>query len=316
MTISRRSLTAAFLSASVGLRLATTGASAQLGTQPKIGDPKFAFDTWFGSGTPVDDYIHYPPLSAGRASYFVMLNDSDRAEAIVGNFHDLDGGGISHSYENVHEIGQSQFVPDGAGVGPLARFGILLHQQGSFGVRAWASPGVSNQQYSSGQVIVMDRLVMGEMMGMQLFKETIVVTDSAARYPIVPTDMHLGPHSSDEDWRQYPGGVSMHQSGLDLQSPPVPGNWSVYGNTSGISVTFEDPQPIGEVADLIGSMLPLGELEWSAWIPRTPITPWQIRLHHFRAHDSGAQYLSAQFIDGDQDTGTVTRFALTASVAT
>ena len=105
----------------------------------------------------------------------------------------------------------------------------------------------------------------------------------------------------------------MHQNGFDLRTPPVAGSWSMYGTGDEVSVQLDQPQSLQDNSVLVASMLPLGELEWSAWIPASPITPWRIRLSLFRASASGAHYLSAQFVEGDEQTGIVSRFHLTTA---
>jgi len=275
-----------------------------------IGDPQAAFDAWFGPGTNIDGFIRYPPVAVGRASYDVQFDGEGRAAMIVGNFHDLAGGGIPHVLTNTHEIGQSQFVPPGALAGPMARFGSYLQEPGVFGVRAWSNTAIPGMNGSAGHVIVMDRLMRGDIFGEMLFKETIVTTESDALQPIVPTDTHLGPHSSRDAWEQYPGGILLHQMGFDLQTPPLPGSWTISGDRPSIQVRLDQPLYMRDAALLIGSMLPASELEWSAWISVTPITSWQIRLHQFRAFDTGDQFLVAQFVDGYEAKGQVALFEL------
>jgi hypothetical protein len=304
--ISRRRLLAAGMVVPLGVGGATGRVCAQTGTQPKIGDSQASFDAWFGPGTGVEGFIHYPPVAAGRASYDVSFDQDGQAQTIVGNFHDLAGGGIPHLFANTREIGQSQFVPVDANAGRMARFGSYLHEIGVFGVRGWSRADSAGM----GNVIVLDRLVRGDTPDEMLFKETIVTTESEALQPIVPTDTHLGPHSLRDVWEQYPGGVLLHQTGLDLQTPPVPGSWTISGDRPSIRVQLEQPLSMRDAAFLVGSMLPAAELEWSAWIPVTPITSWQLRLHQFRALDTGDQYLIAQFVDGYEAKGQVTRLDL------
>ena len=305
MPITRRHFLVSGASLALGIPLAT---HAFQGDQPRIGDKRGDFDAWFGHGTENGRFISYPPLSAGRASYHVAYDEDWRAETIVGDFNHLAGGGITFDES---EIGQSQYVPADAVSGAVFQFGLYLMQTGFYGLRSWQSPQLAANTGGSSTITVLDRIV-SESPGSAHFKETMITTSSEEVHSIVPTGEHIGPHSDREDWIAYPGGLQEAQGGGIVVNPPVPGNWMI-GFASNVQANLETPLPTSDAAALIGSMLPPSELLWTSWYGTSPVTNTQVRLHQFRANDTGKQFLAAQFVNGDEESGTVTEFHLVNS---
>lgn len=298
MSVSRRKFLAAAASLPLGFYL--TSGIAQ-GTGPKIGDEQAAFDTWFGQGTEQGEFISYPPLAAGRASYFVAYADDGRAVTIVGDFNHLPGGGIPF---DVSEIGQSQYVPADAVPGTTFNMGGL---GGGYAVKSWQSPSLASALGTSGQIVVVDRFYQSYAEG--LFLETIIQTETAETHPIVPTGEQLGPHSTEEEWLAYPGGVGMAQTGFVINVPPVPGSTYITYNV-GVNIEPDPPLLAADAAELISSMLPVSDLVWTTLIDVTPVSDGRMRLHQFQARDTGRFFLSAQFLEGDEATGSVSEIKL------
>lgn len=299
MSVSRRRFLAASASLPFGLYLS---AHAYQASQPKFGDKREDFDAWFGHGTESGSFISYTPLSAGRASYYVAYDEEGNSETIVGDFNHLASGGIEF---DANEIGQSQYIPADAVAGPVFNLGGL---SGGYGLRSWHSSEVASNTGGSGTIVILDRFVR-ESYALAHFKETMITTEAAEVNPIEPTGEHIGPHSTEDEWKAYPGGVGMAQTGMTINTPPVPGEWDVQYSTN-VRANLEPALPVQQAAQLIATMLPPSELEWTAWFGYSPITDTQIRLHQFRAHDTERQFLSMQFVDGDEQTGTVTSFRL------
>lgn len=283
----------------------TTDASPDT-TGPKIGQGQQQFDAWFGPGTPEDSFIHYPPLEEGRASYYVAFNENDRAQLIIGNFNDMPTGGIEFDWA---EAGQSQYVRDDAVAGDLYQFVYFKSAGGYYTVRSWQSMELAEESGGSGYVTVMDRVTSG-MTDPTLFRETMIATETPEVNPIVPTGESLGPHSSMQEWIEYNNGQSvMSEAGLPLDNPPLPGRWVVMDSLQ-IWAELDSPISTLEAAELISSMLPPSDLLGTTWYGQNPITDTQIRLHEFVAQDTGNRYLSAQFVEGDEQGGVVTKFYL------
>lgn len=302
MSLTRRRLIATSAILPLGFNQSARAAQA---VQPKIGDKRGNFDAWFGHGTEAGRFISYPPLSAGRASYHVAYNDEWHSETIVGDFNQLPDGGIEFDSS---EIGISQFVPDDGVAGSVFQFGFYLTPAGFYGLRSWHSAQLAADTGGTGIITVLDRIV-SQSPGIAHFKETMITFTSEDVHPVTPTGEHIGPHSPREEWQAYPGGLQEAQGGGIVSNPPVPGSW-VIGFNSNIQVGLQDPLSTRETAELIGSMLPPSRLLWSAWYGITPVTGTQIRLHVFEANDTGNQFLSAQFVEGSEESGSVQSFHL------
>lgn len=306
MSLSRRRFLAASASLPFGLQITSHTALGKQTTEPKIGDPKETFDAWFGPGTEAGEFVSYPPLAAGRASYHVAFDEELRARLIVGDFNQLAGGGIEF---NENDIGQSQYIPADAVAGTVFLLGGL---SGGYGLGSWHSPTIAAATGGSGHIVVLDRFER-ESYILAHFKETTITLETPDVNPVHPTGEHLGPHSSEAEWEAYPGGVSYHQMGFQIVNPPVSGSWNIHSSGDRgmeILITPDTNLSTQDASQLVGSMLPAAELTWTTMIEATPITNTQIRLHQFRALNTGAEYLTIQFVTGDEETGTVTQLHL------
>lgn len=278
----------------------------QLQDGPKIGHGQQQFENWFGPGTPEDSFIHYPPLVDGRASYYVAFDDADHSQLIIGNFNDLPAGGIEFDWANA---GESQFIRGDAAAGELFQFVYFKSETGYYAMRSWQSSELAEETGGSGYVTVLDRITSG-MLDPSLFRETMIATEIPEVIPILPTGEKLGPHSSMQEWIEYNNGQSvMSEAGLNLDDPPLPGFWVIMDSLQ-VWAELDTPIPTNEAAELISSMLPPSDLIGTTWYGQNPVSETQIRLHEFVAHDTGSHHLGAQFVEGDEQTGTVTKFYL------
>lgn len=246
---------------------------------PRIGDSRAAFESWFGRGVEEASadgtlWTTWGEGAPNSAKCSVLFNEQNLAESICTTFRFYDNAGL----EPDGEIGQTRFLRTDANQDVTTYLGPQNVSDISWAVTQWHSPSLASDLGRSGNVIVMDKIVLLAEVGFPLIQETFVSMESFEVAPLEGNGANLGSHNSVEDWEAY-SGVSRGDGGLEFTNGYQPGEWTV---NPGSIVIY--PQPMLTAAqsrELVASMLPVTSTLWTAHIPANPLTADGTRIHGF-----------------------------------
>lgn len=281
-----------------------------------IGGTHSAFDAEYGTSREESGFTVYDFSHTGQASYWVRFDASGYAEYIEVDFTDLPGSGLDFTADTV---GVSRFVPadatffDAEGHGGNALSSAL-------NIKQYTSAQLATATGRSGNLIVVDDYKLGPngLAGPMIIERTYVSLEAWEVHPVVGHGIRPGVGDPIDMWRVAYGSVLPAQSGWYLDTPPLPGSWSLNfqggetGATTSIDIRLDTPISSAEAARWVSDMIRFGSPTSTYWLPPTPGGPIGIRIHVFNS-SLDAYVFSAQYVRGGEQTGTVDRMMIFAS---
>lgn len=265
----------------------------------RIGDTRESFDSEYGQGREEGSWIVYGEDDPSTAYYYVLFNNEGIAETVESDFRHLETGGLPIG----GDVGQSRFVPDDAKVvGPSAPVSEYRATDGWYFSNAWHSPELANETSRSGNVVVTDGLnYFGTDLTIQ-FTHTMVSMETFEIHELTPNGEFMGAHTPLEEWEAY-AGEERGMFALIFTDDQRPGNWIITERSA--SVEFNDPISVADANELTATLVPVGEIGWTTFIPPSPMGEEGIRLHGIRSELG--ETVTAQWVVDGEENGFVTR---------
>lgn len=297
MKMNRRSFLSTAAIAATSMTIHSASAANQQAVYPTLGDPQNVFDAWFGTGTPVGDFVQFPQYAPGYPIYYARFVE-DRSVQILGNFQTPDTpDGLQSS---IDDAGISPFVPAGARSTQLYLDGILA---GPSLLRVWSGAPTLSGSNTDEQIIVMDTLADQYR---SIFTQTRVGTPLPEATPLTPSSANDW-LNTDEMWKSI-SQLQPAQTGNVVASPPLPGQFTV--SNGKIQGWFDPPLSVSVVTDYLASILLPSRLMSTTWFPPDPLSNTGMRFREFEAIDTRQRFMCLMFVNGDEPTGTVSRFTV------
>lgn len=297
--MNRRSFLSTAAIAATSMTIHSANAASQQAVYPTLGDSRDVFEAWFGIGTPVSDFVQFPQYAPGYPIYYARFVEN-RSVQVVGNFQTPDTpNGLQSSIE---DGGISPFVPAGALSTQLYIDGILA---GPSLIRVWSGGPSLSGSNADEQIIVMDTLAD---------QYRPIYTQTRVSYP-VPEVTTLAPSSAndwlntDEMWTSI-SRLQPAQGGNVVASPPLPGQFMI--SNGKIQAWFDSPISVSIVTDYLATILIPSRIMSTTWFPADPLSVAGMRFREFETIETSQRFMCLLVIDGDEQTGTVSRFTVVA----